>query len=88
MSSRVWITKYALAEGIFSVEVDVGADDTMISYRRPGDTLSSYAHGKDWHRTLDAAKLRADEMRTKKIANMKKQLKKLSEMRFDDVTDY
>ena len=40
------------------------------------------AHGKDWHRTPEAAIARAEEMRAAKIAAMRKHLTKLERMVF------
>lgn len=74
---RVWITKYALTEGIKVDDAELcEGHETMISCGR------CYFHGNDWHRTPEAAILRAEEMRIKKIATVKKQLAKLEKMTF------
>jgi hypothetical protein len=39
-------------------------------------------HKPDWHTTPEAAIARAEEMRTKKIASLKKQIAKLEAMTF------
>lgn len=79
----VWITKYALTDGITKKRAYVcsGISDEMISI--PGSGLEFY-HGKDWHSTYEAAKERAEVMRLKKIASIEKQLSKLLAMRFPD----
>lgn len=71
-----WVTKYALTTGIEKVEGE--ADDNHLRYDKYGS-----AFGNDWHRTRDAAVKRAEEMRLKKIASVKKQLEKLEKMRFE-----
>jgi len=55
-----------------------GISSEMLSYSELG-----CVHGNDWHRTEEAAIKRAEEMRLKKIASVKKQLGKLEKMRFE-----
>lgn len=78
---KVWITKYALSDGIKELEVEQsdGFPDIVC-----GKSLNDYYHGegKDWHRTYESATVRANEMRQKKIASLKKQIEKLEKMRF------
>jgi len=42
-----------------------------------------FGEGKDWHRTKESAIKRAEKMKINKIANVKKQLEKLKEMKFE-----
>ena len=72
-----WITKYALSSGIQKV-VGRTDGDGYLSYGEYG-----HASGNDWHGTEEAAVKRAEEMRLKKIASVKKQLGKLEKMRFE-----
>ena len=82
---KVWITKYALTEGIFTADVEYRGDDTV---RDDGNgsvtSLATYYHGegKEWHRSEVEAIQRAQEMRDKKIGSLKKQLEKLEKMKF------
>lgn len=81
---KVWITKYALTEGIQFVDAEVSdCASSMVSYGNVGYG-SQYAHGegKDWHRTPESALKRAEEMRKKKIASMSNSMKKLEAMKF------
>ena len=77
---KVWITKYALTDGIIEEEAKLCSEDMIKVEGR----YFSYFHseGKEWHRTEEAAKARAEEMRKKKIASLQKQLKKYEKMRF------
>lgn len=59
--------------------------------RRHVGAVSEYYHseGKEWHRTLEGALIRAEEMRTakiesleKKIESLEKQIKKLQSLSF------
>lgn len=74
-----WITKYALTKGIQEVEGKTDGDG-YLSY---GKYDYNHAFRKEWYRTREAAIKRAEEMRLKKIASLKKQLKKLEKMRFE-----
>jgi len=76
----VWITKYALTSGIDKVVATV-LDTGMVTYGNIG-WRHQYAHGKDWHRTPESAIARAEEMRTAKIASLKKSIAKLEKMVF------
>lgn len=78
---KVWITKYALSTGIKELEVE--QSDGFLDMVR-GKLLNDYYHGEgmDWHRTYESATVRANEMRQKKIASLKKQIEKLEKMRF------
>ncbi len=76
----VWITKYLFTQGIFSTTVeDCSDNDRMVK-----DTVSSlcYYHGNEWHRTREAAVKRAENMRKKKIASLKKSIEKIKKLDF------
>lgn len=63
----VWITKYALSEGIKELEVTQSDEfPDMVC----GKVLNKSYHGegKDWHRTHASAVSRAEEMRKKRLA--------------------
>lgn len=78
---RVWITKYALSGGIFCVDAKIRHEvsSSMISW---GGKFNQYAHGKDWHRTEEAAIARAEELRQTRIAAHHKSLAKLEKLVF------
>jgi len=80
---KVWVTKYALTEGIRELDVEIYEDTlSIVSYR--GGYLVEYFHGegKDWHKTEDAAKTRAEQMRVKKIQALKKSITRLEAIKF------
>ncbi len=81
-----YITKYALSNGnILKIDARLCGDvsNTMIAYRTGCSTFDQYAHNTDWHRTLPDAIAKANEMRVKKIASLKKQIAKLEAMKFE-----
>ena len=79
---KVWITKYALTQGIIETEGEVSVDLPDILDAKG---IVNYLHGegKEWHRTKESAIQKAEEMRQKKIASRTKQIEKLEEMRFE-----
>ena len=82
---KVWITKYALTEGISVEEGELSeTSPSMFCYGDRAGYSQQYAHGegKDWHRTPEAAEARAEVMRQAKIASVKKSLAKLERMTF------
>ena len=76
---KAWVTKYALTVGIELVDGEVCHEISsgMLSYGR-----SQSAHGKDWHRTPEAALARAEEMRKKKIASLRKSIANMEALTF------
>jgi hypothetical protein len=82
---KVYITKYALTTGIEIANGEVCEDTStnMISVESEAGYSNRYFHGLDWHRTLEAALKRANQMRAAKIASLKKKIVKLENMTFD-----
>jgi methyl coenzyme M reductase beta subunit len=81
---KAWITKHALTQGIYSVKAEVCLDisDKMISTMESGGVMQQCFHKPDWHESWLAAVVRAEDMRKKKIASIKKQIKKLEDLKF------
>ena len=87
---KVWITKYALTQGVEEIDSNQVKEFEMtdtgyLCFRRNGKysyTTELYSQ-KEWHRTKEFAIQKAEEMRQKKIASLKKQIEKLERMRFE-----
>jgi hypothetical protein len=79
---KVWITKYALTKGIFTIETEDDGADGMITDRSEPCTAFFHGEGRDWHRSEYAATRRADEMKKAKIAALVKATEKLRKMQF------
>lgn len=77
---KAWITKYALTKGILEKEVE-GCRDGMA--RESESHFPTYYHGTDWHKDKKSAIAKAEEMRKKKIASLKKKIEKLEKMKFE-----
>lgn len=85
---KVWITKWALTQGIFEAEVVsecLLSDPTRntISAYYQGIPLFFYGRGREWHETKESAIKKAKKMRKKKIASLKMQIEKLENMKFE-----
>ena len=78
---KVWITKYALSKGIYSIDAEKTHTVNMIIGKANG--YADCYHGDEWHKTSPAAITRAKEMQVKKIASLKKQLKKIKSLTFE-----
>ncbi len=78
---KVWITKYALTEGIEAIDGEIASDISENMFVQSGRTGRIY-HGKEWHSTEESAIKRAEEMRIAKIASLKKQIARLEELEF------
>lgn len=77
----IYVTKYALTDGI-SVEAGRDCGNGMVERLAEEWKYSPYLQGKDWHRTMDAAVKRAEEMRVAKIKSLEKQIAKLRALKF------
>jgi len=76
----VWITKYALTQGILKAEAEVSSiSERMISIE--GGRFLECFHKPHWHTTEEDALAQAEEMRRKKIASLKKSLDKIEKMK-------
>lgn len=86
---KVWITKYALTQGIEEVDSEevfsFEIEGKYLSFNRKKSSLPEIysGEGKAWHRSKESAIKRAEEMRDKKIENLQKQVAKLQILRFD-----
>jgi len=82
---KVWITKYALTQGI--IEKDANICDTvsedMIEIQ--GTRFPTYYHGKgkDWHLTRENAIKKAEKIKQNKIKSIEKQLDNLRNLKFE-----
>lgn len=78
---KVFITKYALTEGITEVDAELCDIPGMILVKKKG-YFDSYYHGEDWHRTRESAVKRAELMRDKAIKSAEKKIQKLKNLQF------
>lgn len=78
----VWITKYALTQGIQkkTAEGCFDTSPTMISVR--GGYAPEFYHNNDWHRTEADAINRALEMQANKLSSIEKQRKRIASLKF------
>jgi len=77
----IWITKYALTQGIYKVKGETEVSDKVLKVRQDnGYTIMFYED--DWHLSSRAAVSKAEEMKTKKLTSLKKQLAKLEKLSF------
>lgn len=82
-TEKVWVTKYVLTDG-FITEVDAVISGGMaIVHPSDGKGYKQYFHGKEWHDRKDEAILRAEDLRRKKIAALRRSIEKIEAMRFD-----
>jgi len=80
---KVYITQYALSKGILErdAEIALNISDDMIKINTDGYT--NYYHKPDWYFDRQEAIEHAEVMRKKKIDSLKKQIKKLENLKFE-----
>lgn len=76
----VWISKYALTDGILEMEACNTISERMIVDAE--NRLHSF-HKPYWHLTREEAVQHAKVMRIKKLQSLEKQVKKISALKFD-----
>lgn len=80
---KVWITKYALTDGIIEATGYKFEETRYEVYNEKGEYCGSFRPGKYLFMDKQSAVKKAEEMRQKKIASLKKQIEKLERMRFE-----
>ena len=78
---KVFITKYALTDGIIEKDAELCDDNKMIKVMEKG-CFATYFHGEDWHRTRESAVKRAEIMRDRAIKSAEKKIAKLKNLQF------
>lgn len=78
---KIWISKYALTSGIVAIEA-IETDRDMVTWKQGGYTQYAHGIGKEFHKTEADAVSRANEMRVKKIASLKKSIAKMEQLKF------
>lgn len=72
-----YVTKYGLTQGILKVDGALSNGDEMLTYRMPGRFYNQYAHGLEFHETLEEAQARVAAMASKRVASAKKTIARL-----------
>ncbi len=81
---KVWITKYALSKGILEFNAEPNGDMTYIRALNERFGFETYYHGegREWHRSEDEARARANRMVRDKINSTRRQLARLEKLKF------
>jgi hypothetical protein len=77
---KIWVTKYALTEGIFEKEAYVDNEDEK--WASTVNESGGY-YGNDWHSSKEKAIKHAEIIRIRKIKSLEKQIDKLKNMKFE-----
>ena len=81
---KIWITKYALAQGILEKEGNLFMDDPILACVLAHDNLiTAYYHQKEWHTTREEAVIEANRMKEKRLVQLKKQIIRLEKLTFE-----
>jgi hypothetical protein len=82
---KVWITKYALTQGIYEIEAEICKDINPDMIARANVNYSECYHGKgrEWHLTKEDAIKRAESIKINKIESLRKQINKLENLQFE-----
>ena len=75
---KIWITKYALSQGIFTLDLRI--EGTMACGTGWGEVF--HGENRQWCRTAAAAVCRANDMRNAKLESLGRQAAKLKTLDF------
>lgn len=81
---KIWGTKHCITSGVTEHDA-IRLDRLTFQIQRTfrdSTYPSRVTEGKDWHRSKEAAVARADEVRTSRIASLRKQIAKLEKVDF------
>lgn len=79
---KVYITRYALTEGIYLADVELSqTDDSRVVVLAGGHHFGIFRR-PDWHVTLTDAIHRAEQMRKEKIVSLRAQINRLEHLDF------
>lgn len=83
---KVWITKYALAQGIIEANTEKVSNDGYCRVYwtdKSGYKCDSFLNQRYYEKDKESAIAKAEEMRKKKIASLEKRIEKLKKMKFE-----
>jgi hypothetical protein len=82
MKMKVWVTKYALTQGLFEMNaeiIDRGARHVYAKGKTPtGHSLFT----REWTKTREEAVAKAEKMKTARIASLKRSIKNMQDKTF------
>jgi hypothetical protein len=78
---KIYITKYALTGGIFSIVCKINNSGYALEKNERGYPVNAYSPSA-YADTMEQAIEKAEKMRDKKIKNLKKQIEKLENLTF------
>jgi hypothetical protein len=80
---KAFITRYALTKGIYEEDVEECGKGLV----KTKGTYSKYFHGEgvDWHRTIEGAIDRAEEMRMLKLRSLEQSMDRLKALDFTKI---
>lgn len=86
---KIWSTVFCLTEGITCHDAEEPSDSQPDMVKVPRNSSESYDYdyylvgeGVDWHKSLEAAVARAEELRAKKLRLLDAQIKRISAIKF------
>lgn len=84
-TTKIFVTKYALTVGVYSIDADCEKNGDMAIIRgdKSGGYFDMYLHKGDFHLDEVSALQKAEEMRIKKLKALDKQMKKVSAIKFE-----
>lgn len=85
--TRIYVTKYALTTGVFSVDAELKPDGKSATFR---DEMNHkwFVYGKDFWLTSEEAIIDCERRRTAKLKSLEKQKQKIESLNFQLIKDH
>lgn len=79
---KVFVTKYALTQGIIEREADYCSYLSIGIIKARGPYTFEYYHKPFWYETMEEAIAHAETIRDKKLKSIEKQMKRIKSIKF------
>lgn len=80
---KVYITKYALSQGILIGEINIEANENESINFKPGHAYYLF-HPGEWYKNLESAQRRAEQMKNEKLRMLCKKIERISNLDFTE----
>lgn len=85
--TKIYITKYALTTGVFSVDAKIKSDGTSATFYDKRN-MPQFVYGKDFWLTPEEAFIDCERRRINKLKSLEKQKQKIESLNFQIIKEH
>jgi len=79
---KVWVTKYALTQGLFEMNAEIVNRGELHIYAKGKTPMGRNLFTREWTKTREEAVTKAEAMRTARLKQLKAAIKKMQDKTF------